>query len=292
MPLIGRAYHERIIGQTELVDRRQDAAHALIEPTGGGVERGHVVARLRRIRKRRRRPAKPRVVFRPRLGKLAVSERKAHRQEKRPGPVLQEAPRRRHPVGVGGPHVGKGVVVADHVRSGRDVLHAGYRSGVTVGLERVGEVSAVVARPEATVGQPQHAGRVRALPKQQRRPAGRARRGGAERLAKQHALLGESLQVGRCDCVAVGLDVSAGVVRVQVEDVRADHGESFIVGIHRSIMPSRMSGKIQKGAAMDFSVRKASDACRSRKPICAGVDGESYVLRQRMAAHASAGGIR
>ena len=60
---------------------------------------------------------------------------------------------------------------------------------------------------------------VRALPGQQRGARPRTYRGGAERLAEQHALVGEVLDVRRGNRIAVGLHVTAGVVRVNVENV-------------------------------------------------------------------------
>ena len=63
-----------------------------------------------------------------------------------------------------------------------------------------------------------------AMPVSERRPAGRTGRRRTERLAEEHALVGEALQVGRSDGVAVRLDVATGVVGVDVEDVGARHG--------------------------------------------------------------------
>ena len=79
----------------------------------------------------------------------------------------------------------------------------------------------VVVQLEAAVGQAEHAAVMRVLPRQQAGAAGRAGGGGAERLAEQHALLGQALDMGRRDGVAVGLDVATCVVRVDVENIRA-----------------------------------------------------------------------
>ena len=52
---------------------------------------------------------------------------------------------------------------------------------------------------------------------------------GAEGLAEDHALLGEPLDARRADADAVGLDLPAGVVRVEVEDVGRHDG--FPIGL-------------------------------------------------------------
>jgi hypothetical protein len=65
---------------------------------------------------------------------------------------------------------------------------------------------------------------VRGLAGQQSGSARRAGGGGAEVLPEEHALLGETLQVRRRNSVAVGLDVTPGIVRVDVEYVRILHG--------------------------------------------------------------------
>src|SRR3712207_5334038 len=81
------------------------------------------------------------------------------------------------------------------------------------------DVLAVVVQGEAAVGEPDHAVGVRVLPGQEARAAPGAGRGGAERLAEEHALLGEPLDVRGPYRVPVGADPAAGVVRVDVEDV-------------------------------------------------------------------------
>lgn len=48
--------------------------------------------------------------------------------------------------------------------------------------------------------------------------------------AKQHALLGQPLQIWRCRAVAVGLNVPPGVVGVEVEDVGFHAGNCGLCG--------------------------------------------------------------
>ena len=115
------------------------------------------------------------------------------------------------------------VVVADVERVRRDVLLADEPRPVAGVAEHVHEVALGMVQAVAAVREPEHAGRVRALAGEQRRPRPRAHRRGAERLAEQHALVGEVLDVRRGHRVPVGLHVAAGVVRVQVEDVGCRH---------------------------------------------------------------------
>ena len=69
------------------------------------------------------------------------------------------------------------------------------------------------------MGEPDHPVGVRPLAREQARAAPRARRRGAERLAEQQPLVGQPLDVRRRDRMPVRLDVAAGVVGVEVEDV-------------------------------------------------------------------------
>ena len=59
--------------------------------------------------------------------------------------------------------------------------------------------------------------------------AGRTGGAGAEILAKDDTLLSEALNIGGGDGIAVGLDVSTGVVGVDVEDVGFLHGATLFV---------------------------------------------------------------
>lgn len=58
------------------------------------------------------------------------------------------------------------------------------------------DVMAVVAQRPPAMGQAEHAVALPVLPREQARAAGRAGRRRAERLAEQHALVGERLHVG------------------------------------------------------------------------------------------------
>src|SRR5215212_1335006 len=79
---------------------------------------------------------------------------------------------------------------------------------------------AVVVEREAAVGEADHPVGMGVLAGQQAGAAPRAGRGGAEGLAEDDALLGQTLDVRRPDGVAVGPDPPARVVGVDVEDVR------------------------------------------------------------------------
>ena len=124
------------------------------------------------------------------------------------------------------------VVVADVVRIGRDVLLTDQARPVAGLAEHVHDVALGVGEAVAAVGEAEHAGRVGALPGQQRGPRARAHRRGAERLAEQHALVGEVLDVRRRHRVPVRLDVAAGVVGVEVQDVRPLHATNSVRGEH------------------------------------------------------------
>jgi hypothetical protein len=97
---------------------------------------------------------------------------------------------------------------------------AGPVAGVAQGVH---EVVAVVAQPEAAVREADHAVDVRPLAREEHGAAARARRRAAERLAEQQALVGQALDVRRRHGVAVGLHEAAGVVGMEVYDVRR-HG--------------------------------------------------------------------
>jgi hypothetical protein len=112
------------------------------------------------------------------------------------------------------------LVVADHRRLVGDVLLADQDRAVAGLVQGVDEVLGVVVQGPAAVSQPEHPVVVAVLAGEQRRPASRAGRGAAERLAEQHPLVGEELDVRRRDLVAVRLDVAPRVVGVDVEDVR------------------------------------------------------------------------
>ena len=122
----------------------------------------------------------------------------ADRQEERPlgGPAQQVD---RDGGDVGGPR-GRDLdhlVVADHVRLLRDVLLADQHRVVAGVAQRVHDVLLVVVQRPAPVGEAEHPVGVGVAAGEQAGAAGRARRGGAERLAEEHALLGEPLDARR-----------------------------------------------------------------------------------------------
>ena len=99
----------------------------------------------------------------------------------------------------------------------------------------------------------------------------RARRRGAERLAEQQALVGQPLDVRRRDLVAVGLDVAARVVRVQVDDVRA--------AVQVILNPDRLYGECVRTRRLHRLPRLRDPAQRQHPALrdlrATGVAGES-----------------
>jgi hypothetical protein len=117
------------------------------------------------------------------------------------------------------------LVVADRLRLLGDVLLADQGRGVAGTAQHVDDVMAVVAQRPSPMREAEHAVALPVLAGQQARTAGRAGGRRAECLAEEDALVGERLHVRHRHRLAVGLDVAAGVVRVQVEDVRSlSHG--------------------------------------------------------------------
>jgi hypothetical protein len=112
------------------------------------------------------------------------------------------------------------LVVADHLRVLGDVLLADQDRAVAGLAQGMHEVLAIVVQFPAAVGEPQQAVVVAVLAGEQGGAAARAGGGGAEGVAEEHALVGEQLDVRRRHRKAVRLDVAAGVVGVDVEDVR------------------------------------------------------------------------
>ena len=78
----------------------------------------------------------------------------------------------------------------------------------------------IVVEREAAVGEADHAALVGELAGEQRGAARRARGRAREGTAEEDALAGEALEIGGRHGVAIGLEVAARVVRVEVEDVR------------------------------------------------------------------------
>ncbi len=115
------------------------------------------------------------------------------------------------------------LVVADRLGLPRNMLHADQRGVVPGAAQRMDEVLLVVVEPEAPVGQPEHATGMGRLSGQEGGAAGGAGRGGAERLSEQHPLLGQALDARRGHGVAIRLDVPAGVMRMQIDNVWQAH---------------------------------------------------------------------
>ena len=115
---------------------------------------------------------------------------------------------------------------------GRFVFDAGQHRLVAVGFQKMAEVLPVIIEPAKILArQTKHPATVRIHPSQERRAAGRTGRRSTERVAEQNALLRETLHVRRLDRVAVGLDVTASVVRVKINDVGMPlHFESGLLG--------------------------------------------------------------
>jgi hypothetical protein len=112
------------------------------------------------------------------------------------------------------------LVVADHSRVLGDVLLADQRRVVARPPQRMDQVLAVVVEGPAAVGEPEHPVRVAVLTGEERGARAGAGRRRAERLPEEDALVGEHLDVRGRHLVAVRLDVTTGVVGVDVEDVR------------------------------------------------------------------------
>ena len=112
-------------------------------------------------------------------------------------------------------------VVAEVVGLRRDVLLADQPGPVARLTQHVDDVPLGMGQPVAPVRQPEHPGRMGALAGEQGGPQPEADWRGAERLAKEDALIGEVLDVRRRDRVPVRLHVATGVVGVEIENVRS-----------------------------------------------------------------------
>ncbi len=222
--VVGGADDERVARKARVVERVEHRPDAAVERARAGGERGHVARASRPCRAGS--PAAARSARRRPTGwknSRWVSKKPTDRKNGSAGALRRmsivtgatSSTRRRrdldHPV------------VADDVGPLRDVLLADQRRVVADRAQRVDDVVGVVVQRPAAMREPEHAVGVGVLAGEQARAAGRARRGGAERLPEEDALLGQALDAGRRDGVAVRLHVAAGVVRVQVEDVRARH---------------------------------------------------------------------
>ena len=77
----------------------------------------------------------------------------------------------------------------------------------------------IIVEGKTAMGEAEHAVVVRAVSGEKSGAAGRTSGGRVKGLAKENTFGGELLEIGGRDIVTIGLDVAAGVVRVQVEDV-------------------------------------------------------------------------
>jgi hypothetical protein len=217
--VVGGADDQGAVLEPALVEAVEDGADPLVERAGAGLEGGHVGAGLRRVRQVRRRQRVERVADRGRDPVGAVGLEEADRHEEGLLGGAEALDRGRGDVG--------GVVavdldhllVADHLRVLGDVLLADQDRAVAGLMQRMDEVLAIVVELPAAVGEAQQAVVVAVLAREQGGAAARAGRRCAEGVAEEHPLVSEQLDVRRRHRKAVGLDVAAGVVGVDVEDV-------------------------------------------------------------------------
>ena len=99
------------------------------------------------------------------------------------------------------------------------MLDAEQRRVVAGGPQRVQDVLLVIVEDEAAMRQSEHAVAVRAHAGEQAGAAGRAGRRGVEGLPEQDAFIGQSLQIRRRHGMSVGLQIAAGVVRMNIDDI-------------------------------------------------------------------------
>ncbi len=218
--VIRGADDERIAGEPVAVQRIENLADGAIHVSRAGVKRGRIEAGFRSIGDRRRGKRVAWIVRRRRLGIFAVSLEEADIQEE--GRAVSAAQEFHSAGGDIGSRSGfgmKNLVEADDLRIGGYVLQTCQHRTVPGRTERVQDVLVVIVQTEAAMRQAQHPVAVRALAGEESRPAGRARRSGAERAAEQHSLAGQALQIRRRDSVPERLQVAAGIVRMQINDV-------------------------------------------------------------------------
>jgi hypothetical protein len=67
------------------------------------------------------------------------------------------------------------------------------------------------------------------LSAQEAGPAGGTGRACAEGVSEHNALFRELLQIGRRDGMAIGLDISAGIVGMEIKDVERGHGHTPLI---------------------------------------------------------------
>jgi len=115
---------------------------------------------------------------------------------------------------------GQHAIVANQIRALRNVLDAGQSRSITGVAQRIEDMLPVIVQREAAMRQAQHAAAMGALTRNQRGATRRTGRGPAERHAEQNRLRGQALQIGCGHLDSVRLRVPAGIVRVNVKDVR------------------------------------------------------------------------
>ena len=188
------------------------AVNAAMSPASRGCRAG---SRAGARSARRQRPAEK--------NSRCVSKKPDRQEERLGGGAAEDVDRDRRDVGDARRRDLDHPVVADDVRALGDVLLADQRRVIADLAQGVDDVVGVVVQRPAPVGEAQHPVRVRVLAGEQACAGRRAGGRGAERLPEQDALLGQSLDARGGHGEAVRLHVAAGVVRVQVEDVRARH---------------------------------------------------------------------
>ena len=217
--------HEGVVRQSLFVENLQDAAVVVVQRAHHrGVGR-HVLPDCRHIRQWCRRLQKGRIDVRGRLRKhpvgLAVADGYKERLVMIPSQVRNRF--------VGYAVATPGAVRIPFVVPEQIVVHMQVRDTkqgrpVAGPLEGMAQVLVRVPQVEAPIGQAKLAAAVGTGPGQQGSPTGGTGGRGIECVAKHHPFLGQPLQIGRGQPVAVRTDVAARVVGVEVDDIGSGHG--------------------------------------------------------------------
>jgi hypothetical protein len=118
------------------------------------------------------------------------------------------------------------MIVTDSCRILRDMLQSGQLGMIAFGAQSMQYVTLVIRHCETAVRQPEHPVAVSALAGQQACAGRGARRISIMRVAEQNAFFREALQVRRGHSLTVRLDVTAGVMRVQIQNIRPASGQA------------------------------------------------------------------
>jgi len=219
--VVGGADDQGVVCESTHVEAVQHRTDALVQRAHTRLEGGHVVAGDEVVGQVLGRQRIERVAHRVRRREVPVGLEEPDRHEERLLRALHRVERARSDqpgeVRVETPDF----VVADHPWVLRDVLLADEDGAVAGLLQRVDQVLAVVVELPAAMGESGHAVVVAMLTGQQGRTTSRAGRRRTEGPPEERALVGQQLHVRRRHRVAVGLDVAATVMRVDVEDVGA-----------------------------------------------------------------------